>query len=165
AGQWATPLAASLALAIGIGVGMLFALPTNTSIGEAMLFAGVIDQDQPIHQILESGRSAETVFLDDGQTASMTPVLTFKSTSGEYCREFILVANEFNNRAVACRRNEGWAIQFVAISTSENALDGSYSTALPGVSNAFDTMVDELIDDVPLNAPTESTLIQKQWRD
>ncbi|MBL4619987.1 MAG: hypothetical protein JKX88_07810 [Marinicaulis sp.] len=165
AGQWTTPLAASLALAIGIGVGMQSAQHANTPIENAMLFAGVIDQTQPIHQVLESGRSAETVFLDDGQTASTTPVLTFKSTSGDYCREFILVANNFNNRAVACRGNEGWTIQFAAIGIVENIERGSYSTALPGVNAAFNTMVDELIDDVPLDAPTESALIQRQWRD
>jgi len=162
--RWAIPMAAAVALAIGVGVGLQFAPRAHRPSDDTILLAEVIDQSSPIHQILESTRSAQTVYLEGADGASMTPVLTFKSASGDYCREFMLAEQGLTNRAVACRRRDGWAVQFAA--ANGGAADPDvYATASVHFGPVFDAAVDALIDDAPLSAADELALIQKKWRD
>jgi len=158
--QWTTPLAASVALAIGVGLGMQLTSNNGAAGSDGVLMAGVIDASSPIHQALESSMSAET-FSSSG--VSVTPVLTFKSREGDFCREFSATADAVTNRAVACRMNDQWAMQFAMVS-DRNMDPDSFSTASTAASPAFDGFVDELMGDEPLAPDDEAAVIKRQWR-
>ncbi len=158
--KWAMPLAASVALAIGVGVGVQLTSDNGPERRENILLAGVIEAASPIHQALDSVPSSETYSLNG---ASVTPVLTFKSKEGDYCREFLVASDAVTSRAVACRMNDQWAVQFAMVS-DRNMDPDSFSTASTAASPAFDSFVDELMGDEPLASDDEAAIIKRQWR-
>lgn len=158
--QWATPIAAAVALAIGVGVGVQFISDNSPEQRENILLAGVIDAASPVHQALDSVPSSEAYSLNGG---SITPVLTFKSREGDFCREFSVTSDAVTNRAVACRVNDQWVVQFAMVS-DRNMDPGSFSTASAAASPAFDGFVDELMGDEPLASDDEAAIIKRQWR-
>ena len=100
-GGWITSMAASVALLIGVGVGLQLAPRNDWAAGNAI--ASVIEPSNPFYAALESTQSAQHV---DTSSGLVTPVLTFKSRSGQYCREFLVAGEAVTNRAVACRSGD-----------------------------------------------------------
>lgn len=154
---WPAALAASLALAAGVGLGLQF------SAGGALI-AGTIEKGNPLYAALETTPSAETVKLDGRRGAIFTPVLSFRSQAGDICREFSLSSGDRGNRAVACRGDDAWIVEF-AVAAAPLATDsGVYSTASSGLNEAFDSFVDDLIANEPFAPEEEAALIEAGWK-
>lgn len=159
---WAAALAASLALAVGLGLGLQLATGGAPSAG-AILIAGVIEKGDPLYSALETAPSAETVSVGKGG-ASLTPVLTFRSEAGDYCREFMTEAGGRSNRGLACRQNDQWTVEFAVAATPQPVDGASYTTASSDLNAAFDSFVDELIADQPLAPEEEQAVIEAGWK-
>ncbi len=159
--QWAMPIAASMMLVVGLGLGMQIT-PTGTAVQRNnVLAAGALDKTSPLHHALEKVASLDTYIINATNDAAITPSLTFMSVNGDYCREFMVTQNELTNRAVACRKTTTWEVQLVALVPAQNVEDGVYSTASAGFNAQFDEFVDGLISDEPLDADEEHALLNK----
>jgi hypothetical protein len=154
---WPAALAASVALAAGIGLGVQF------SAGGALI-AGTIDEGNPLFAALETTPSAETVKLSSGRGATFTPVLSFRSQAGDICREFSLSSGARANRAVACRGEGEWTIEFAVAAAPPATDSGAYATASSGLNAAFDSFVDGLIANEPFAPEEEAALIEAGWK-
>jgi len=149
---WRLPIAASIALAAGLALGL------SLSPNESVQIAGAVKPGEALFAALETSPSGETRALDNGRAAAM--VLTFKA--GEtWCREFTVAAADAGVRAIACREDEGWAVKLAAVEAGAN--DG-YQTAASGVSTAFDAGAVALGADDPISASREAALLENGWR-
>ncbi len=159
--QWAMPIAASMMLVVGLGLGMQITSKSTTIQRDKILAAGVIDKTSPLHHALEKVASLDTYIINATNDAAITPSLTFMSINDDYCREFTVTQHEMTSRAVACRKTTTWEIQLVALVPAKNVSSGGYSTASAGFNAQFDEFVDGLILDEPLDADEERALLNK----
>ncbi len=160
--QWHAPLAAAAALAVGVSIGLQLS-PNIHPNRTAPMIAGIIDKSSPLHAALETAPSAQPFMLGTDKGGAITPVLTFKSTDGRFCREFNLRSSTGGQRALACRLDGTWVVQFAA-ATNSKAAGAVYSTASSDVAAQFNELIDVLIDDAPLDADEEAAIIEKQWK-
>jgi hypothetical protein len=155
------PIAASMILVVGLGLGMQITSKNSAVQRDNILAAGVIDKTSPLHHALEKVASLDTYMTDAATDAAITPSLTFISVNGDYCREFTVMQHELSNRAVACRKATTWEVQLVALVQAKNVTDGGYSTASAGFNAQFDEFVDGLILNEALDADEERALLNK----
>lgn len=152
---WITPLAASVALAIGVGVGMQIASDHTRGNGQFVV-AGVIDPSNPLYAALEatpSGVTAET------ETGALTPVLTFRSVDERYCREFSISKDDQVSHAVACRTDAGWETRFAAFGSAAVRNNGQYSTASSSDEDNFATFVSTMMANDAFSQSEEKALL------
>jgi hypothetical protein len=128
---------------------------------------GELDPSGALASILSENASAASYQLkddnrSDAPSVAITPVLSFKSTIGDWCREFTVTTYVKSGRTLACKQREKWHI--VLSSTEQNSSEpGEYSTASTVTSAKFDARVDNLIVGEPLSADQEAILIEKGW--
>lgn len=127
---WPSLAAASLAaLVVGLSGGYWFADERMRS--ELALRDRQLQEDQralenAISAALEKRLSGDTVHWqnpDSGSRASITPVRTFKTSDGRWCREYIhdsqIDERTVERRAIACRVDDGvWRTRLVALDSS-----------------------------------------------
>ncbi len=153
---WHLPLAASIALAIGLGTGLNLGVAPRDTGGTSSLIAA----SQPLYDVLESVASGQTVALEGETTRYATPLMTVAAADGAYCREFEIAGPQVIIRGAACRQGESsW---LVAVQTAEatTSSDGNYRTASeqrPAAIAAF------LATTAPVEATAEQTLIANKW--
>ena len=87
--------------------------PSPLSFYDALTAAGATAARDAIQATLEKERSGVTVrWSVDGETGSVTPLRTWRTKSGVFCREFreVLDAPQRSRKRVACRTDKGvWA--------------------------------------------------------
>lgn len=154
---WPAALAASLALAAGVGLGLQF------SAGGALI-AGTVEKGNPLYAALETTPSAGTARIGGRHGATFTPVPSFRSQAGDFCREFSLSSGDRANRAVACRGEDAWTVEFAVAAAPQATDSGAYSTASSGLNAAFDSFVDDLIANEPFAPEEEAALIEAGWK-
>lgn len=104
---WPTALAASLALAVGIGAGWL--ARTGSEAGHGMHFAGLEHPELAGH--LASTPSGGDITLGDG--ARLRLVASFVDGAGRFCRELEHDGTDGQTLvAVTCREGADWALVF-----------------------------------------------------
>lgn len=119
---WQLPIAAGIALAIGIGVG-LFLRPEATPTSGLQVAAL---NDQAIVGALATVASGEELMLDNG--SRFTAIATFRDASETLCREF-----EYDQAAgstvvsVACHDGQAWDVK-LAIAAAPSS-DTNYAPA------------------------------------
>jgi anti-sigma factor RsiW len=157
-----TALAASIALALGIALGIVVA-PDRQPFDAVELAAqvGAVAPGSALFEVLEEVPSAETRELAAGVTA--TPVLTFGTAGGGYCREVDVEASEGTTQMLACRRNGAWRLAHTSYVVSA-ATNGVFRPA-SGPSPAIDAAIDDLIAGAPLDGAAERALISNGWSD
>ena len=153
---WHLPLAASIALAIGLGTGLNLGVAPQDGAGTSSLIAA----SQPLYDVLESVASGQTVALEGETTRYATPLMTVAAADGAYCREFEIAGPQVIIRGAACRQGDSsW---LVAVQTAEatTSSDGNYRTASeqrPVAIAAF------LATTAPVEATAEQILIANKW--
>lgn len=162
--RWALPLAASIALIIGLGIGagIDWRGGSGGDIGVPRM-AAVIVSGEPLFDILERGQSARKFSLEG--EVEVTPVLTFATKSGAFCREFETLSPNAATRAVACREDGLWRMAVAVSARPEAAAGDGYVTAESETSAWLDRYLGELIEGAPLGADDEQALIRCGWRD
>lgn len=117
--RWLAPvtaMAATVALAVGIGAWIgekrlddRLAAMDERARSEQALLASVLQEG--LERRL-SGEAHEVAANDFDFSASLTPVKTYKSVSGHWCREFEEIirrgGEDLRRRGVACRLDGGW---------------------------------------------------------
>ncbi|MBW4709202.1 hypothetical protein KX928_15530 [Roseobacter sp. YSTF-M11] len=120
---WKLPLAAGLALAVGLGAGLMLSPDSSTGLGSIEIAALA---DTRIIAALDTLPSGEDVVLPDG--ARIAPIATFFDGARTLCREF-----EFDRAdgttvvSVACQRNGQWDVQMAIAAAA--ASDTGYAPA------------------------------------
>jgi hypothetical protein len=155
-----TALAASIALAFGVALGILVApdRPTPDAVALAAV-VGAVAPGTPLADVLESVPSAESREVLAGVSA--TPVLTFATADGAYCREVDLASRAGTTQLLACRRDGAWRVAHATYTVAAST-DGVFRPA-SGPSPAIDAAIEELIDGAPLEPAAERTLIERGW--
>jgi hypothetical protein len=153
-------LAASVALAIGVSLGIVLA-PTRQAGDAAGLVAdsGLVAPGTALFDVFETVPSAESRALPGDIIA--TPVLTFGTANGDYCREIELASVRGATQMLGCRRDAEWRLILASFTASANT-DGVYRPA-SGPSPALDAAIDDLIEGAPLDAAAERELMSRGW--
>lgn len=113
---WQLPIAASVALAVGVFGGWL-----GKPQGDAMsgLAIAAID-DAALVEALATTKSGEQIGI--GGDTEFSAIATFRDGSGQLCREF--EHNDVESGtvvAVACREDDAWAIRFAVAAAATDA--------------------------------------------
>lgn len=117
-GPWPAAIAASfVALAIGLGVGLMASdqqLGARMARLEALAEADRLALQAALSEALESqvsGASLAWTNPDSGRSGTITPLRTFKSQQGQWCREYSALETSETGpqeqRAIACREGAG----------------------------------------------------------
>lgn len=111
--QWRPmAVAASLALAVGLGTGSYFSRTASSPEGP-VLSAGIIGS-------LERVPSGEAVMLEDGR--NLTVIASFMDGSGAFCREYEAATPDHGGYvAIACRKDENWTLRFAMALAGQTA--------------------------------------------
>ncbi len=153
---WHLPLAASIALAIGLGTGLnLGVAPRDTARTSSLIAAS-----QPLYDVLESVASGQTVALEGEITRYATPLMTVAAADGAFCREFEIAGPQVIVRGAACRQGDSsW---LVAVQTAEATInaDGNYQTASEQRPAAIAVF---LAAAAPVDKAQEQALIANKW--
>ncbi len=158
-----TAMAASIALVVGLTTGALYqgALLGDPPYGTPAIAARIVP-GEPLFAALETSPSGATVDLED-VASKVQPVLSFASVSGEPCREL-----EFTNpndvvRAVACREQNAWRIDF-AVRTKKVRSNVGYQTASASDDRLVSSYVSDVMNGDAFGRETEAMLITNEWR-
>jgi hypothetical protein len=164
--QWWVPsaLAAGIALAVGLAIGVPLGQQRGDTSAELGLAAaaGAIRPGDGLYAVLDSAPSGETRPLGGGMSA--TPRLTFRATTGAYCRQIGLSVAGGRTEALACREDDAWTLRAAAFEPQMPAAGDAtvYRTASRS-ADALDATVDALIDGQPLNAQAEAEVMASHW--
>ena len=170
-GYWKpASLAASVTLMIGAIAGSLL-LTDDRQAGLAPSLAAAIKpgaefrSGNELHGVLEYTPSAASVRLAQNGVV-FEPVLSFKGTDGNYCREFDLHYELETVSALACRADDAsWRLTATAAgATTGQAYDNDYQLASGQDSEALDAAIDRLMASAPLSKQEEQRLITRQWQ-
>lgn len=127
-GPWRMALAASIAaLMVGLGAGLFisdYRVEQRLAALEAVVEADREARNQALMAALEKSVSGEAVAWenpDTGHRGNITPVRTFKTTRGQWCREYAadewLGDKQQLRRGIACRDDRGqWKTRVVLAS-------------------------------------------------
>lgn len=159
----AMSMAASIVFVVAAGLGVQQALKPSGA--ESLLASNMIDQSSPLHYALERVASSQEYLADLPADIAITPVLTFVSIDGDYCREFSLRTENMTHRSVACRSQSGWEIQrTVKTGMQGSSLEDTYSTASSEIDENFNAFVDGLMATSPFDAQEEAAIVSRHWQ-
>ncbi len=155
--SWRYAIAASLVIAVcgtlvsqwGRDAGQTGA-PTERSLAQTLAEA--------LEQLPSSG-SAWAQLADGSQ---IRPVLSFRSQSGDWCREYLLADTVTTWHGVACRGQQGWSA--AVIEETRLAIGpGEYRPAGANDSDSVAAFIDRQSAGIPLSAEQEAALIGDSW--
>ncbi len=110
---------------------------------------------------LENTPSGQLASL--GDSATLTPILTFEAGDGRFCREFTFAAAQSESSGIACRSSTGWTIE----AWSDDAVDmpDSSEIALAGSDgpSSLDEAYARLEAGDPLAMDREGQMILDGW--
>lgn len=170
ANHWALPLAASMALLVGIGVGLLIGQSNRIATTEPFHIAlGLVAPSAPLARLLETSPSGTPQEAARAGT-QLIAVATFRDRRGRICREIELISPGATPTplaaAVACRdASRGWTVEG-AFNLAAPAETGSqYVPSGAAEQDALDGLLKVLGASEVLTAADEARLIGKNWRD
>ncbi len=166
--DWRVPLAASIALIVGLAGGM--SVNGGRAADHTILRADAtaIDAANPLHGLLNDTPSAQRVTLAADDT--FTPVLSFTAADGRYCREFELISEEAVAVGVACRDTEAWRLE-VLLAADDRPASGDGPASGQGYVQAsgfnvaaLDAVAASLGAGDALGPQAEAEAIAGEWR-
>jgi hypothetical protein len=151
---WRLPLAAGIALVVGFLAAQLLHPEAPDSAGPPALTAsGRIGAASPLYDVLRQVPSGTAARAGD---ATATPVITFETVTGGYCRELSLRAPDGASRVLACHHDGDWrlrVVEFLPVSFH------GYQTAA-AADSPVTAAVRRLMHGPPLDAEEEAALIE-----
>lgn len=99
--------------------------------------------------------------LADGR--NIRPVLSFQSTTGAWCREYLLRSNEASWHGVACRGDGGWTTTVLA-SADAVATSADYRPAGAANPDEIADFIDRSAAGIALDADEEAAIISRAWQ-
>lgn len=174
--QTAWAQAAAVALLIGAGAGYLTAQWPPHNVEQSARFAAV---DPLLNEVLETTASGAAHIRREpatGVSREILPLLTFRDTNGQFCREFesslAVRDGQQVHYGVACRTQGVWqplalmARQLIAPTLhGDPATDHSqYVPAMGSDVANFDTIIRQLMAGAPLTSEEEAALLNRGWQ-
>ncbi len=145
--RWGLAVAASLLAASGLLLLDRGADPAGPTL------AAVLEQTPSRHQGWELLANGDRV----------RPVLTFRSTDGNWCREYLRRTTDGDSRAVACRDAGDWRTLASGALVADTE-PGDYRPAGAGDVGDVAGFITDRAADIPLSAEQEMRLIADDWR-
>ena len=164
--EWraALPLAASIALIVGLGAGYQLARLAETPAGGF---------EMALNDVLESHASGTPVAWRDpasGDAGNITAIASFKGKNGRFCREFERsrpsVAGDNLAFGVACRAADGrWHVEALIAAQVQTPPGGDTYVPAAGPDNEpIGDLIDGLMAGGPLTPEEEKALIGHGWQ-
>ncbi len=157
-------VAASVTLAIGVMLGLLIAPQNDTPLTGLLTGNGDVARGSGLHDTLETWPSGNARAI--GADLMATPVLSFESREGGYCREIEIAGADVSAAALACRSDGGWRVEalgILAVPAQGGGQPGGEFRPAGQASSAIDAAIDERILGDPLDAAAEAELIESAW--
>lgn len=160
-------IAAAMILGLGAIMGSSLLRQATPDVYVYATTVGPIDKHSGLNSILSDNTSSVSHQLGNGDigpesAVAIMPVLSFKSTMGDWCREYTVTSYTKSARTLACMQGEQWQIVLTSIEQSSSQ-PNEYATASTVTSASFDARVDSLIVGEPLSANQEKKLINDNW--
>lgn len=154
-------IAASVALVVSFLVVDLSRQTSGAMTSIEALSAGSIDTDSALQQMLDESRSGERVILGNDETGEA--ILSFADSSSRFCRQLQVVSAESVAHAIACRTENNWELEAVAV--TDPAPGGQFQPAGTTTPVNIISAVDGLIGDAdPLGPDEETRAISNSWK-
>jgi putative transcriptional regulator len=164
----AAPLAAGLALLVGLGLGWLARGTPEISAAANLVSAdgNRLIAQEPLQEALDTLPSGqETAASLDGRALRLGVKMTFEDQSGVYCRQYqITMPPSESYSGVACRRGVEWDVRIQALLPPASKAAGRTSPADSGAGAAMDAVVGAWIAGNPVVGDEEAALMRKDWR-
>ena len=165
--SYAAPLAASLALLIGVAAGVI--LSRQMERAPAGLALGTVPRDSPMHRLLDHALSGQ--IQETGSSGGRHAVLaTFRDRRGRPCREIEVFPPHAGLQpiaaGVACLGDDGsWLVEG-AVSLAHAAGTGSQHYEPSGVAekDALEGLLNLLGAQAALGPEEERALLERRWR-
>jgi hypothetical protein len=156
-----TALAASVALAVGVALGLLVASHRPSfEAGATLAAVGELAPADPLFAALETAPSGAERDLGGGVSAE--PRLTFRTREGGYCRRVDLARDDEGALVLACRRGGGWRIEAASFARIDAPAGAEFRPATEAAS-AVEAAIDAAIEGDPLSADAERALLEGGW--
>jgi hypothetical protein len=168
--DYALPVAAALALAVGITAGAL--LGTRTLQAPEQVALGPVNAGSALHRLLERHPSGTILGFDGSQAASqrLSVVATFRDRHTRPCREIEVLRAGAGQQAVAaavaCRDAAGrWVVEGATlVADATPATDGQFQPSGVSEKDALDGLLTMLGAQRALSSEEEKALIAHGWR-
>ncbi len=168
--RFALPLAASVALILGIGGGFGLSNFVGPDPAPPVIAAGSIPESSLLHAALERSPSLQALeeVSQDGMTRNrIEPLLSFVDRNERYCREYMVTGSTAGGGSqdltgIACRSDGGTWTQQIAM-VREAPADGTYRPASGG-GDRLEAFLQDLMKDEPLDEAAEARLLESGWR-
>lgn len=164
-GWWPQAIAASVALFIGFGAGTQY--DTGTVEEDVDVYgyetAGVIAPSSPLYDVLENSPSLQETNVGGDTSLVAQPLMSFRSRTGSYCREFSVTAPQAASKNVACRGDEIWLIKATVTTAAMESAAGGFIPASGTEASLVDAMILELMEGDALGPEDETALINSSW--
>lgn len=153
--NWGFALAASLVVAVSA------TLVTRLEQQPAQPGAAGVDNLLSVALETSPSRGDGWEALADGR--KLRPVLSFQSSAGNWCREYLLRSSEGSWHGVACRGDTGWATTVLArADAAESSAD--YRPAGAASADEIADFIDRNAAGIALDAGAEADLIARAWK-
>ncbi len=153
--NWGFALAASLVVAVSATL--------VTRLDQQSAQPGAAGVDSLLSLALETSPSRGDGWeaLADGR--QLRPVLSFQTTAGSWCREYLLRSSEGSWHGVACRGDAGWTTTVLAgADAAESSAD--YRPAGAASADEVADFIDRNAAGIALDAGEEADLIARAWQ-
>ncbi len=151
-----------LALAVGIGAGALISGGRGPA-GDGLAAGAGLSASGALASVLETGHSGVAQPVGLGGTATITPRLTFKTASGDFCRQYAMaLPGGTSEEGVACRTDGKWTVHAHGPGATANT-PGATVPAAGGGSALVESVVEGLISGNVLTVDEESKAIGDRW--
>ncbi|MEP3276570.1 MAG: anti-sigma factor [Stappiaceae bacterium] len=152
--SWALPLAASIALFIGVGSGYLIGVGEDRSSQSGSTLLSSLSNTSVLNQ-LDSLPSGSEINLAGGQER-VRAIASFRDSNGTFCREFeydqVKTATAV---AVACHQDNAWTVSFAVLT---GPTDDSYAPA--SSLEALTSYLDDIGAEDPLSDEKEKEALE-----
>jgi len=169
ADRWRLPLAASIALLLGVGIGSLFGTTNRNVTEQAGIALGAVSPAATLGRLLEKSASGLPFDMPHSDNKLMA-VATFRDRLGRVCREVELVSAGATSvpvaAAVACRNASGtWNVEGAFNLGARSEVPGQYVPSGASEQDALEVLLKVLGAGEVLSAQDEARLIGKNWRE
>lgn len=157
---WALPLAASLALAVGLAAGLAWdRVAGSGGTSGNLLAAGPVASDSLLHRALDGSASYDA--LEDAK-GSVTPLLSFRDARGHFCREYQAVDAGKAVAGLACKSDGSWLA--TAVVAFPDASGSDYTTASGPAAELLSSLLQQEMQGEPLTPEEERQAIGNAWQ-
>lgn len=157
--RWSYAVAASLFAGLALLGGQQW-----VGVASSNLLVPDIAQAPAFSEILEQQASSASNWYPVAGDVHMRPLLTFASSGGTWCREFLANQASESWRGIACRRGAHWDVELLVQSPGLAAENTGYQTASADSAELVASYIHDNSQDIPLGLQQEMALIANSWR-